>query len=214
MSLLESRSVQLDREALSQLYFSTNGRGWARSTNWLSPGPLSTWYGVKVDSDGRVVGLSLCNNRLINNLPSEIENLDKLQHLNLSGNGLGEPTSGVRRVLNTSLMFLFVTGPAVRAEGLPKELGNLTDLEVLDLSHNLYRWHIPPALGNLKKLRVLSLNHNRLTGTIPKEIGNLKELKTLDLSYNRLYGEVPESLSNLTRLELMEFGHQGRPGSY
>ena len=214
MSIHESPLVQLDRKSLSQFYYSTVGGSWSRSTNWLSPGPLNRWFGVDTNSDGRVVELHLNNNHLMNNLPPEIGNLDKLTHLNLSGNYLGELVSGSRRALNTSLMFFFVVGPAAKSEGLPKELGNLTDLQILDLSHNLYRWDIPPALSNLTNLRNLDLSHNRLTGNIPEEMGNLKELKLLNLNYNRFYGEVPESLSKLTNLERMEFGHQEKPGSY
>ena len=215
MSIHESPEAQLDRESLSHLYYSTGGQRWTRSTNWLSPAPLGSWFGVKTDSYGRVVELNLSGNGLRDNLSPKIRNLTKLTCLNLSNNYLGEPVAGSKRAWNGVLMlFLGHNRRVARSEGLPQELGSITDLHVLDLSHNSYRWEIPSTLGNLTRLRMLDLSNNRITGGIPEELGNLTELRVLNLSYNRLYGEIPASLSNLTNLERTEFGPQETPGYY
>ena len=51
--------AQTDREALVALYSATDGPNWERKTNWGSGAPLSDWYGVTTNGQGRVVKLSL-----------------------------------------------------------------------------------------------------------------------------------------------------------
>jgi len=55
----------MDRNALVALYHSTGGADcWRNSENWDSEDDVSTWYGVKVDDEGRVVALHLGHNNL------------------------------------------------------------------------------------------------------------------------------------------------------
>ena len=42
---------------------------------------------------------------------------------------------------------------------------------------------VPAEIGQLSKLEVLDLSNNQLTG-LPNELGNLKNLKTLNISGN------------------------------
>ncbi|KAE8672761.1 BRASSINOSTEROID INSENSITIVE 1-associated receptor kinase 1 [Hibiscus syriacus] len=74
---------------------------------------------------------------------------------------------------------------------IPEELGNLTELVSLDLYLNELTGGIPTTLGNLKKLRFLRLNNNTLAGTIPMSLTAIDTLQVLDLSNNRLTGDVP-----------------------
>ncbi|KAI3702052.1 hypothetical protein L6452_27662 [Arctium lappa] len=74
---------------------------------------------------------------------------------------------------------------------IPSELGNLTSLVSLDLYLNRLDGIIPDTLGNLKKLRFLRLNNNTLTGTIPNSLTTIDSLQVLDLSTNHLSGTVP-----------------------
>ena len=94
---------------------------------------------------------------------------------------------------------------------VPPELGNLTELERLNLdsydvlgrAYNNLTGPIPPELGNLARLRVLNLHRNDLTGPIPPELGNLANLMGLDLRYNNLTGPIPPELGNLAKLNYL-----------
>ncbi|KAL2524324.1 LRR receptor-like serine/threonine-protein kinase FLS2 [Abeliophyllum distichum] len=79
-------------------------------------------------------------------------------------------------------------------------LGNLSSLQVLDLTLNSFTGKIPPQLGSCTQLTQLVLYQNYLTGSIPAELGNLKSLQTIDFGNNFLNGSIPDSLCNCTAL--------------
>lgn len=56
--------AQTDRKALVALYNATGGAEWKQSQGWSSNAALSQWYGVEVNTEGRVVSLSLGRNNL------------------------------------------------------------------------------------------------------------------------------------------------------
>ena len=95
---------------------------------------------------------------------------------------------------------------------LPPEIGNLTGLQVLDLTENFITGAIPPEIGNLNQLAVLSLFRNRLTGPIPAEIGGLTSLGNLDLGENQLTGAIPTELGNLVNLSSLYLGNNDLSG--
>lgn len=149
-----------DREALVALYNATGGANWRDSANWLSDAPLDDWYGVKTDSDGRVVEISLWANNLRGQIPSDLGNLARLERLNLFMNRLnGE---------------------------IPSELGMLSNLEELILMGNQLTGQIPSELGGLLNMRKLLLSAvNQFTGCIPSALRNVAEndLSELELQF-------------------------------
>ncbi|KAK1391949.1 somatic embryogenesis receptor kinase 2 [Heracleum sosnowskyi] len=76
---------------------------------------------------------------------------------------------------------------------IPNDLGNLTNLVSLDLYMNSFSGPIPDTLGKLTRLRFLRLNNNSLSGPIPMSLTNVTTLQVLDLSNNRLSGPVPDN---------------------
>ena len=75
----------------------------------------------------------------------------------------------------------------------------------LFLSGNELTGEIPTELGNLSNLERLDLWENQLTGDIPTELGNLSNLERLWLYDNKLTGELPHSLTGLTALVRFTF---------
>ncbi len=84
---------------------------------------------------------------------------------------------------------------------IPAELGDLENLEYLDLWNNELSGEIPSELGDLTNLEWLFLHSNGLSGEIPEELGDLENLEWLYLYNNDLSGEIPEELGDLTNLE-------------
>ena len=70
-----------------------------------------------------------------------------------------------QRVMELSLNHRGLTGE------IPKELGNLSNLQLLELTNNQLSGRIPPELGSLSNLRGLELSRNQLTGQIPARTG-------------------------------------------
>ena len=83
---------------------------------------------------------------------------------------------------------------------IPAGIGELENLERLDLRYNQLSGEIPSEIGNLTNLLYLYLEHNQLVGEIPQEIGNLVNLQTLILNDNYLSGQLPDNMSNLVSL--------------
>ena len=131
-----------DRAVLTALYNATGGPTWTRRDNWLSAGPLADWYGVQVDTNGRVTSLALGANNLAGTIPGEVGDLSNLKILQLFGNNL--------------------TG------AIPSQLGRLANLEILFLDENDLSGRLPDDLGRLGKLEWLWINDNEeLRGALP-----------------------------------------------
>ena len=84
---------------------------------------------------------------------------------------------------------------------MPPELGNLNNLERLNLTRNQLTGPIPPELSLLTNLQELYLWENQLTGPVPASLGGLANLQRLHLYGNQLSGEIPAELGSLANLE-------------
>lgn len=162
-----------EREALMDIYERMGGAQWLNNYFWGSERALNYWHGVKIEH-GVVTELDLSMNNLKGELPQSISKLKHLKKLCLAGNKDG------------------ITG------SLPESLGELTDLEVLELNYCSLSGEIPASLGKLKHLHVLSLSDNELSGELPEELGNL-DLWDISLNDNNLTGGIPESFANLSK---------------
>jgi Leucine-rich repeat (LRR) protein len=121
-----------DSLALVDLYNSTNGSGWINNTNWLTTKPVSSWFGIQINSQ-RVYSIKLINNKLVGNIPSSLGNITNLTALFLGTNQL----SG----------------------NIPASLGNLTKLARLDLRSNQLSGIIPASLAIFSSKANFSYNN-------------------------------------------------------
>ena len=141
-----------DRQVLDTLYRVTGGENWTDTTNWLSDEPLSEWFGVETNEEGKVVGLSLGGNNLTGSIPSVIAELGDLVTLDLSRNAL--------------------------AGRIPRELRELRQLRDLLVHQNELEGLLHPDLGSMAGLRYLHIGSNKLRGVVPARFADL-ELDTL-----------------------------------
>ncbi|KAH9666238.1 protein kinase domain-containing protein [Citrus sinensis] len=163
--------------------------------------------------------LNLSFNRLSGSIPSAIFTMSTLKNVTFRENQLsGQIPTNICSNL-PFLEFLSLTGnmfhggiPSAlskctylqKLSEIPREFGNLADLEWMSLWENNLRGAIPRELGNLTGLEILDMSENFLTGEIPLEIGNLRNLKDLILSENKLVGIVPFAIFNVSTLKLLQ----------
>ncbi|OGA46362.1 MAG: hypothetical protein A3G25_16245 [Betaproteobacteria bacterium RIFCSPLOWO2_12_FULL_63_13] len=152
-----------ERQALLDLYTSTNGKGWTNSTSWNgAEGTECTWYGVTCDgTQGHVDAIDLQQNNLVGTLPS-----------------LGALTAMVH----------FETGANQLSGSIPS-LSGMTALTHFGVRGNLLSGSIP-SLSGLTALVVFSVHDNQLTGNIPS-LDGLTSLQIFYVDNNQLTGPVP-----------------------
>ena len=86
---------------------------------------------------------------------------------------------------------------------LSAELGNLSNLQILNLSGNRLMGKIPVELEGLTNLHTRDLQGNQLTGGIPSRLSRLANLQTLDLSDNELSMRISGQLTELAQLRFL-----------
>ncbi len=195
-----------ERNALIELYNSTNGANWTNNTNWLGePGTECTWYGVICDAgNNHVTNLHLWQNQLTGSLPSSLENLSNLKILNLTENQLtGSIPATFENLFNLENLAL---GNNQLTGIIPDWIGSMQNLNQIYLWQNQLTGNISHSLGNLSNLMYIELSDNYLTGDIPQEIGNLSQLRVLNFTRNQLAGSIPATFENLFNLENLALG--------
>ena len=133
--IAQAQISNLEKEALIDLYKSTNGESW--NTTWNTNENVNTWFGVTVENNV-VTGLQLNMNNLNGIIPSSIKNLKNLKVLDLGFNKI----SGI----------------------IPTEITSINTLESIQLYMNQLEGEIPQSIGNLSNLKELVLFNNLLSG--------------------------------------------------
>ncbi|GMJ00752.1 PXY-like2, MDIS1-INTERACTING RECEPTOR LIKE KINASE1 [Hibiscus trionum] len=135
------------------------------------------WTGVWCNSDGVVEKLDLSRMNLSGRVSDDVGNLKSLRSLNLCCNQL------------SSL--------------LPKSMSNLTSLDSIDVSQNLFTGSFPLGFGRASGLTFLNASSNNFSGNLPEDLGNATSLEILDLRGSFFQGSIPKSFKNLQKLKFL-----------
>ncbi|XP_052303794.1 probable LRR receptor-like serine/threonine-protein kinase At1g06840 isoform X2 [Populus trichocarpa] len=103
-------------------------------------------------------------------------------------------TDGYLHVRELQLLNLNLSG------NLAPELGQLSQLAILDFMWNELTGSIPREIGNLSSLKLLLLNGNKLSGSLPDELGYLSKLIRLQVDQNNISGRIPKSFANMSSI--------------
>lgn len=104
--------------------------------------------------------------------------------------------AGVTTWLNGRVRYLRMRDNDLRGP-IPRSLGLLDQLFILDLDDNSLNGPIPPEIGKLRGLRDLHLGRNEISGSLPPELGNMAGLRNLRIADTNLSGPVPETFARL-----------------
>jgi RHS repeat-associated protein len=192
-----------ERAALITLYNATDGANWTNKDGWLGAvGTECDWFGVicflPLSPEAHINYLDLSSNHLSGTIPTELGQLNQLQHLYLFSNQLiGTIPAELGQLSQLNQIIL---GNNQLSGTIPAELGQLSQLGDLDLGVNQLSGAIPAELGQLSQMYYLALMGNQLSGTIPAELGQLSQLRTLYLHVNQLSGAIPAELGQLSQM--------------
>ncbi|XP_059436059.1 receptor-like protein 30 [Corylus avellana] len=179
--------------------------------------------------------LQLRNCGLYGDFPTKMFQLPNLKDLRV---GFNQDLTGYLPEFHSSNSLRALGLKATNFFGkLPTSIGNLTFLNILDISDSNFSGSIPPSLSNLTKLHYLDLSHNNLQGqipsslpvnlnhvtflglannylqgTIPSSFSKLKNVECLDLSGNDLIGEISPWICNMSLLSILDFSHNSLSG--
>ncbi|KGN59482.2 receptor-like protein EIX1 [Cucumis sativus] len=171
------------------------------SYNWISS-LFPTWLSNLTS----LQRLELQFNNFNGTTPRDFAELKNLQYLDLSGNNLRNSgdhmPSYLQNLCKLQLLNLYNNNFGCTVEELLGSFPNcsLNNLEFLDLSGNHLVGEISNSLDSLQNLRHLDLSGNKLWGSLPNSIGNLSLLQSVSISSNFLNGTIPPSVGQLSNL--------------
>lgn len=204
-----------DYEALSSLFYATNGLDWTNQEGWRDgmQDPYNDpceWVGVTC-AEGRVTSLVLSSNNLDGQIPAEIGELDKLKFLLFTDNNLsGSIPDAIGELPELQSFSIF--GNNISGE-IPTSLGQLSKLKTLIFAKNNLTESIPASLGDIPFLDDVNLSENQLTGSLPIEFAQLEFMQSLYLSDNNLTGPIPDEFSNMDGLHYLYLHNNQFDGS-
>ncbi|KAL1555654.1 receptor-like protein EIX2 [Salvia divinorum] len=204
------RCIESEREALLSF---KNGLidTYGSLSSWRS-NECCEWDGVKCSkTTGHVVALQCDDYRLQGEIASSLLELHRLIDLDLSGNDFG----GIpipKFIGSMKQLQLLNLGSSNFSGTIPPELGNLTNLLSLDLfSNSLASISAFTLRSVLESLETLDLSDNQLNGSMP-DTRAFPSLTKLHLSGNNFTGPIPLSIGQLSKLQVLDLSYNSLTG--
>ena len=202
-----------------EIFDQTDGHHWRKSTHWGNNSVSHClWYGITCDqTNSYIISITLTTNNLVGALPRSLWKLRNLQGLcvgnnnRLAGNLFEILSANMTTLLRLDLAFNKLSGE-IPAEILPK-MESLVKVQLCCQLGKGLSSTIPRDIGNLSELQVLSIGENTLNGMIPKSIAKLKKLWFLDLESVSFLSGGFENLYNLSSLRYMHLSLAGLNGT-
>ncbi|XP_055807344.1 receptor protein kinase TMK1-like [Solanum dulcamara] len=151
------------------------------TTGWSLPNELQ--------SSAQLTNLTLMNCNLVGSLPEFLGNMSSLDVLLLSKNRLSGNIPGTFN--DSELKMLWLNDQS--GDGMSGSIdvvSTMRSLTSLWLHGNHFSGKIPKDIGNLTYLQDLNVNSNDLVGLIPESLANMP-LGHLDLNNNHFMGPIP-----------------------
>ncbi|KAF7044634.1 hypothetical protein CFC21_053838 [Triticum aestivum] len=136
-----------------------------------------------------------------------LKHLPLLSNLDMSGVDLSSVRDWFNMVnMLSSLKVLRLEDCGLTSTVSDTSKANLTHLEVLDLSANLFNTSLEHSwFWDLTSLKELHLSQGEWHGHIPQELGNMTSLEVIDFSKTDLLGLIPSNLQKLCNLKVLNF---------
>ncbi len=194
----------LEKNALIDLYNATDGPNWKNNTNWDSDKPVSTWFGVIVDTSlhpYHVKELELFENNLIGEITYSIEDLTELTVLSLNKNGLtGDTFDNICKLKKLEYLDLG-ENPTLFQEGYIylDNIGELTNLEYISFNKNYIGIEIPSNFSNLTKLKNIDFGGNLISNEA-LDLTKFPLLQSIYLEGNSIIQKIDLRNANNTKI--------------
>jgi len=161
---------------------------------------MDTWNGIRLNNLGCVSKFEI-NPSVKTEIPDSIGELKDLTLLAISyfpdaidnNVNITIPQS----IFNLTKLKELVLKNSNIAGPIPSEIGQLENLQYLNLADNFLTGNIPGEIWELIKLETLFLFNNQLSGKLSTSVSQLKNLQNLKLSYNQFNDTIPAFNSNL-----------------
>ncbi|KAH9317448.1 hypothetical protein KI387_019217, partial [Taxus chinensis] len=171
----------------------------------LSTNNLTEPIPAELGSLSQLQTLYLCETHLTGPMPTSLLNCTALLHFaSLSGM---VPTD-LGKLLQLKIIELhnnrFVSAGNHNLMPFLTALTNCSQLESIDVSHNLLDGPIPGEISKIVSAQEIEISSNRLHGEIPSVLENCLALEYLNLSNNALTGLIPNAISKLQYMEIVD----------
>lgn len=194
---LESLDIRSQRAYLPESFSKCANLRFARLSFWNS-GSSSVSLPSDIDNLTKLDTLEITGDSRMHTLPQSFGNLKNLKHLWIEGQSLQSIPDNIGNL--SSLEFWLVAG---QFKTLPASIGNLKNLKYLWLSSSVQ--NLPDEFGNLPSLSYLNMENSKLT-TFPETFGQLKNLKEINARASTIT-HFPKSFGQLDALEKLDFNY-------